>query len=662
LDDHTAPPPEDELHKEQAYLLQCRAERGDSVERLDRLILQLADETDEAMTQSRQILAERRMTLQSVDTHEFFGRISEKAGDRWYIGRVGIHDRSNNPLVVDWRAPVSAPFYQATAVEPMGLAARRRYVFESDALTGYFDEDLTDPTSDSRGGIADPILLEIGAARSGALKEIVATIQGEQDKVIRDQLRGVLVVQGGPGTGKTVVGLHRLAYLLYTYRHELAKKEVLVVGPSDVFLEYIGGVLPSLGEDSVKHRTVSSLIGVATPDDLAPPRPDDAQKTQADVFDVLSRLAESQISFAEEDIRLPIGTRYAKVPAGEINDLIERDLAVRRPYRDRRTRIRQIVRERLKSRGGDQASAKAMGDALNGLDRCLPSLTTARLMKLRESSERLGKAASGILDRDAYSALAYGRPRREWNLSDFVVEDACRMIVEGPKTVFAHVVVDEAQDLTGLELCILRERAPTGSLTVLGDLAQMTRPGGQTSWNSVTQVLGGVDARISVLSTGYRVPAEICTLANALLPLTDTDIEPTRSARSGTAPTMMQVASEESFQAVAEAASKYLQHYPTVGVLAPPDLLGDIQVELERAGLETVENLGDLSSTAVALLSFERCKGLEFDAVVAVEPSAYAHRNAVSARAAYVGLTRSVQELTVIYTSDPVGLAAHVNE
>ena len=204
-------------------------------------------------------VAEALQDLRTPGAGDFFGRIDEDR-DRWYIGRRHIEDERHDPVVIDWRAPIAAPFYRATSVDPLGLKHRRRFTLADGQITAYLDEQLDDPdAAGTASGIPDPVLAEIGAARTGAMREIVATIQAEQDVVIRAPMQQALIVQGGPGTGKTAVGLHRAAYLLFEHRRRLVRDGVLVVGPNKVFLDYIGNVLPSLGERSVQQRTVLDL-------------------------------------------------------------------------------------------------------------------------------------------------------------------------------------------------------------------------------------------------------------------------------------------------------------------------------------------------------------------------------------------------------------------
>ena len=293
-------------------------------------------------------VAEALDSLRSPGAGEFFGRIDEPAPNRtsiehWYIGRRHVENDTHDPVVVDWRAPISAPFYRATAIDPLGVVFRRRFTFDEGLMTAYLDEHLDDPDAvDVAAGIPDPVLAEIGAARSGAMREIVATIQAEQDIVIRAPIDQALIVQGGPGTGKTAVALHRAAYLLFEHRHRLARDGVLVVGPNRAFLDYIANVLPSLGERSVRQCTAIDLCipktEITAVDDVEAAR----WKGSADRLVELEQRALDAIQPPTDDVRVPIGARTARVLGGV----------------DRR-----MDRRRQVGRGPDQPAARTVAGA-----------------------------------------------------------------------------------------------------------------------------------------------------------------------------------------------------------------------------------------------------------------------------------------------------------
>ena len=256
----------------------------------------------------------------------FFGRLDYLDAERFYIGRRHVSDEQGDPLVIDWRAPISRPFYRASGTDPMGLRLRRRFGFQHGTVTAYEDENLerrtsmsTDLTDDNHSAILEA---EIERPRLGPMRDIVATIQPEQDDIVRADLATSVCVQGAPGTGKTAVGLHRAAYLLYTHREQLTRQGVLVVGPNASFLRYIGDVLPALGEIDAKQTTVEELnssVAVRATDAPATAR----IKGDARMAEVISRALWSQLSAATEGLVVPSGARRWRVPAYEADELVE---------------------------------------------------------------------------------------------------------------------------------------------------------------------------------------------------------------------------------------------------------------------------------------------------------------------------------------------------
>jgi DNA helicase IV len=427
-------------------------------------------------------------------------------------------------VVVDWRAPISAPFYRATAIDPLDVAFRRRFTLAEGELTAYLDEHLDDPDVAKRDGavatgIPDPVLAEIGAARSGAMREIVATIQAEQDIVIRAPIDQALIVQGGPGTGKTAVALHRAAYLLFEHRRRLARDGVLVVGPNRAFLDYIGNVLPSLGERSVRQCTVLELcvpkVEVTATDD-----PDLARwKGDAARLVDLECAALDRIEPPAGDVRVPIGARTHVFDRDLLASWVELAKSGVVPINQRRERLRVLAREELRRRcGGDDrwSEAAALKTAVNA---CWPTQKPAVLVD---------RILPGVRGR-----------RRRWTAADQLLVDEANTLLNGTPFTYGHVVVDEAQDHSAVALRVIGRRTPAGSLTLVGDVAQSTTPAGQERWADVFAHLGPtrVAGTVADLTIGYRVPEPILTVANRLLPLTGVDATASRSVRGdGTPP------------------------------------------------------------------------------------------------------------------------------
>ncbi|MDP9335884.1 MAG: AAA family ATPase, partial [Actinomycetota bacterium] len=339
-----------------------------------------------------------------------FGRIDEESGARWYVGRHHIDDGDGVPVVVDWRAGVATPFYRATLADPFGLERRRRFVFSARELTDVFEEDFTDPDSlAGAGGVPDPLLAELGRARTGQMRDIVATIQAEQDAIIRAPIETCLVVQGGPGTGKTAVGLHRAAFLLYEHRARLAREGVLVVGPNPVFLRYISQVLPSLGETSATQTTVDGLLALRFRIVAADPLAVAAIKGDGRLVDVIARGAADAIRVPAAGLTVRCRTRRLTLETDDVRALV--DAARRRdaPFATQRERFRQSLVRRAYDRYTDGVAIEldehdfgvallADAESRKAIDACWRSVSPVGLVRtLLTQRAFLARTGGGVL-------------------------------------------------------------------------------------------------------------------------------------------------------------------------------------------------------------------------------------------------------------------------
>ncbi len=623
-----------ELDAEQAYLaysLRCRDAMVQRFSTLD------PDASADAITKEyiEVTVSEALDDLATPGAGEFFGRITEEstpgnpASDTWYIGRRHIEDAHHEPVVVDWRAPIAAPFYRATHADPFGLAHRRRFTLADGALTAYLDEQLDDPDHDSAGsGIPDPVLAEIGAARTGAMKEIVATIQAEQDMVIRAPLEQVLVVQGGPGTGKTAVGLHRAAYLLFEHRRRLVRDGVLVVGPNKVFLDYIGNVLPSLGERSVQQRTALDLcvpkVEITGVDDADERR----RKGSEEMLAALEAACVAHVKVPDDDLKIPIGARVLTITRDEVAGWFAAALDAKGPVNKRRDSLRGMVeRDMLRRYDRDDVWMKA------------PALKAA-LTKAWPAQQPV-KVVDALLP-------GPGGKRRRWTVADQFLVDEANSLLVGTPFVYGHVVVDEAQDHSAVALRCIGRRSPSSSMTILGDLAQSTTPAGQRDWDDALRLLrlGDTAAEVAHLTIGYRVPAPILDVANRLLPFTGVSTQASRSVRAeGEAPSLRMVPSSELAAAVADEVKAVRHRHHNSGVVAPEALFPLIAEALEAVGLHAVDRVHSLEQFDVPVFHAEAVKGLEFDGVVVVNPYEIFDGSERGARLLYVAMTRAVQTL-----------------
>jgi DNA helicase IV len=659
--------PHPDLDAEQSYIddaYRCLAAMRDRTSRVADLADSAAQEVDSAIAQ-----AHLRHRLTSLDTDMdglSFGRLDEEAGDTWYVGRRHVEDARGDPVVVDWRADVAIPFYRATPVDALGLSRRRRFLMTGKRLDDLYDEVFDDPDSVDaarHGGIPDPLLVELERERTGEMRDIVATIAAEQDEVIRAQLESCLVVQGGPGTGKTAVGLHRAAFLLYEHRRQLDVEGVLVIGPNPIFLRYIGQVLPSLGETATRQTTLERLLAgtayraTGVDDDHAA-----AVKGDARMARVVARAVAGARRPPEEDLAVATAWGGITVTAAALGAALH-DVAARGvPHNVGRTAFRRqaarLVRTQLVRRRGDEAVPAEGLDAdlrrirawNRALDRAWPALTAPGVVRrLLTNRAALAEAADGLLGPDERAAILR-RPARKvsdepWTVADLAVLDEAEAAIAGPPRSYGHIVVDEAQDLSAMGLRALARRSPAASMTVLGDLAQATAPGAQESWDEAIAHLGGpATATRADLDLGYRVPASIMDMANRLLAEAAPGVTPCRSVRAGGRPPVF-VAADDVGGEVRRAVAELTAEFGTVAVVVPDALRAEV------AGLPD----------AVPALRPPEAKGLEFDAVVVVEPEAIAGGTARGLRLLYVALTRAVQELVVVHARPlPAGLAVPV--
>ena len=534
---------------------------------------------------------------------------------------------------------MSAPFYRATAVDPLGVALRRRFTLVDGELTAYLDVHLDDPdAADVAAGIPDPVLAEIGAARSGEMREIVATIQAEQDVVIRAPIDRALIVQGGPGTGKTAVALHRAAYLLFEHRRRLAREGVLVVGPNRAFLDYIANVLPSLGERSVRQCTALDLcipkVPITGVDDADTAR----WKGSAERLAELEQRALAGIVASGDDVRVPIGARNHVFPAAEIADWVETAKSATLPINQRRERLRVLAQQALRRRcGGDDRWSEA-GPLKAALSAVWPTQKPVTLV-------------------DRYLPGPRGK-RRAWTAADQFLVDVANTLLNGTPFTYGHVVVDEAQDHSAVALRVIGRRSPDGSCTLVGDVAQSTTPAGQERWEEVFDHLG-TTGDVADLTIGYRVPEPILRLANRLLPLTGVDATASRSVRVDGDPPAWHIVTESELAVAAAGVAVTVKHrHRLTGVVAPAALHASVADALAAEGLVPVDHVHELAPADVPLFTPDAVKGLEFDGVVVVDPHAILDGTALGARLLYVAMTRAVQELAFVAAAPPPSLLA----
>ncbi|MEU5460328.1 HelD family protein [Streptomyces althioticus] len=600
----------------------------------------------------------------------FFGRLDfgtdepGHAGQTYHVGRLRITEHpAAPPLVIDWRAPVSRTFYQASARAPLGVTVRRRFGWASGSqgdsrdLTGLEDEHLA-RGEDRVSGI---VAREIERPRFGPMRDIAATIQPEQDDLVRGDLGLTVCVQGAPGTGKTAVGLHRAAYLLYTHPQRMRRGGLLVLGPNRTFLTYIAEVLPSLGETGVRQSTLAEEIArhpVTGKDD----EPTALLKHDARTAELLRRALYARVRNDHGDsLAVPDGSYRWRVE-GEASARIVADvLDEEPPYavgRERvRARIVRAVQDQAERRGGPRGAAwvrriERARPVSAYVDAVWPAVRPEQVVaELLSDGDRLARAADGILDAEEQRALLWTRPPRSWrsarwSAADLLLLDEVAGLIEHPDG-YGHVVVDEAQDLSPMECRAIARRAAFGSLTVLGDLAQGTTPWASRSWPGTLRHLGRPEAAVVPLTTGFRVPQAVVELTNRLLRRLDVEVPEARSLRpDGELRSRIVDAPADVPGTVVVAVRDALEREGSVGVVAADADVPLLRDTLAAAGVEAAapESL----EARVAVIPASVAKGLEYDHVVAVEPAAIAEAEERGLHRLYVVLTRAVSRLEVV--------------
>ncbi|MGA5519340.1 HelD family protein [Streptomyces pseudogriseolus] len=600
----------------------------------------------------------------------FFGRLDfgpdqpDHAGQSYHVGRLRITEHpAAPPLVVDWRAPVSRTFYQASARDPQGVTVRRRFGWapgskgDSRDLTGLEDEHLARGEQRVSGIVAR----EIERPRVGPMRDIAATIQPEQDDLVRGDLGLTVCVQGAPGTGKTAVGLHRAAYLLYTHPRRMRRGGLLVLGPNRTFLTYIAEVLPSLGETGVRQSTLVEEIArhpVTGEDDERAA----LLKHDARTAEVLRRALYARVRTGHgEPLAVPDGSYRWRVDGDALARIVTGVLEERPPYavgRERvRARIVRAVQDQAERRSGPRGAAwvrrieRARGVTAY-VDAVWPDVRPEQVVaEVLSDAERLGRAAGGILDADEQRALLWARPPRSWrsaawSAADLLLLDEVAGLIGHPEG-YGHVVVDEAQDLSPMECRAIARRAAFGSLTVLGDLAQGTTPWAARSWLGTLRHLGRPEAAVVPLTTGFRVPQAVVELTNRLLRRLDVDVPAARSLRPDGEVAGRVVADPADVPgAVVAAVREALKREGSVGVVASDADVPKLLEALEEAGVEV--SGPDALEARVSVVPASLVKGLEYDHVVAVEPAAIAEAEERGLHRLYVVLTRAVSRLEVV--------------
>ncbi|HWF81776.1 MAG TPA: ATP-binding domain-containing protein [Streptosporangiaceae bacterium] len=591
--------------------------------------------------------------------------------EEFHVGRRHVHDPDGHPVVIDWRAPVSRPFYRASQADPMNLARRRRFGFNGGQLTAYEDELFTRVRTAGRvdGPAAEPamsriMIEEIERPRSGAMRDIVATIQPEQDDIVRADATLSVCVQGAPGTGKTAVGLHRVAFLLYAYRERMSRGGVLVLGPNRAFLTYIRNVLPALGEFDATQTSVTELLATV------PIRGVDSELTasikgDARMAEVLKHALWERLREPAEAIMLARGSRRWRIStdrlAGLVAELRERGVRYGTGRDMLSHRIAHVILTQMEAAGEtcDDRTHEAVrrtSQVKTAVNAIWPKADPVRVVfDLLGDPQSLARSADGVLSDAEQQAIVWAKPPRSpgsarWSAADAVLIDEVTDLIARTASL-AHIVVDEAQDLSAMACRAIGRRATTGSVTVLGDIAQGTTAWAARSWEQMLGDLGKPETALEILNTGYRVPRQILDFASRLLTLIAPDLEPARSIRQDAGSLAINAVSAGDLDgALARVCAAALALPGSVAVITADSDAAKAAQALREADLPHAVLDGEAESAQLTVVPVGLAKGLEFDHVIVVEPATIADAEARGLQRLYVALTRAVSRLTILHT------------
>ena len=676
-----------DVASEQAYLDHAH----ECLEHARELALKLASTVEVGAGGTSQARYEREVINENIsdrlgqldigDASLVFGRIDhdETFGDSLYIGRVGVWDRKQDPVVVDWRAPASEPFYRATGVDPMGLDRRRHFATRGRRLIDIDDElfgDLSRLDKEAAAGKKiqgrGALISALETARTGRLGDIVATIQGEQDEIIRAPLAGLLVVQGGPGTGKTVVALHRAAYLLYTHRFPLQDQGVLVIGPNRLFLGYIEQVLPSLGEAGVRLSVLSDLVVPKVRTNVIESEDVSAVKGDIKIAQLISRAVRQRERRLRDDFRTGFGLQHLRVSVHDSEMIVKEAQRRFRTHNAARKFVEAEFFEALATSGREEVDAGVIRDRIRwtepvreALEWMWPLLSPAQLLHDLFGSRALLRTAGRGLYTEAEIELLYRDPTTRaddviWSFSDAPLLDEARANLgfrpghrQGDSVrTYGHIVIDEAQDLSPMALRMISRRSLNGSMTVVGDIAQATGSWAHDSWDEVIDLLPQKRTPESrELRTGYRIPAPAMALAARVLAEAAPGVSPPNAIREDGEEPRVEF-TDDLLHALPAMIRDEIAHDDSgnIAVIVPSSLVEPVEVLLASAGIEFGGATRSGLNAQVTLVPAPLVKGLEVDAAIVIEPGRIVTEERQGMRALYVALTRATKRVSVLHT------------
>jgi DNA helicase IV len=639
-----------------------------------------------ALTQPVNTLAggklENLRLLGDVNDDVCFANFTKEDQSKIYLGKYLVTDSNFDALVVSWKAPVASDFYRANLANACGLIGKRRFIFNSpnklrdleEVIFKDLEANVKNLTRSSEADVSDAVLDELEKGSSGSLKDIIKTIHASQYDIISSKRGGLHVIQGAPGTGKTVVGVHRASWLLFPGNDEQLKADkVLILGPNAAFIRYIEDLVPSLGEDKISHKDLSKLgpnISVTAIDSFEAAK----LKSSSRMKTLLTKAVKDRLRIPDEDINftVPGQNQNIKISFESINKRINELRTEKHNYMSGRSAFRIWLLNEINDilQGGKgirklvsrNSTYVKESDVDSLTEKIWPSMSAVNLIKdLYSSQARLLSAAkdSDFLVNELVMLEKKSANQNDgWSISDIALIDYVDTLLNGQKEIYDYIIVDEAQDLTPMQIESIKKRSSNGDILLMGDLAQATGVLLYSSWQQLADLLGTTISRLDELEFGYRVPKQIFEYATKVLSYIDPKLKPPRLVREVSESPVININLENvtMYTLVMDIIQEKFGE-GIVGLIVSDDILVDFCEGLKEFGVSFTELNSAGLVKGINVVPVSRQKGLEFDTVVIYEPKAILEIPLTGLRHLYVAITRSLNSLHFYCADDlPVEL------
>ena len=599
-----------------------------------------------------------------------FANFTKEDDSKIYLGKYLVTDSDFEALVISWKAPAAADFYRATHINACGLIGKRRFIFNSpnklkdleEVIFKDLEANIKNLTRSSETDVSDAVLDELEKGSSGSLKDIIKTIHASQYDIISSKRGGLHVIQGAPGTGKTVVGVHKASWLLFPGNDDQLKADkVLILGPNAAFIRYIEDLVPSLGDEKITHKDLSKLgpnISVTVNESFEVAK----LKGSLRMKKLLIKAVKDRLRIPDEDINftVPGQSQNIKISFESINERINELRTEKHNYMSGRSAFRIWLLNEINDilQGGkgirklvSRNSAFIKESDVDSLtEKIWPSVSAVNLIRdLYSSQSRLLNAAkdSDFLVNELVQLEKKSTAQNDgWSISDIALIDYVDTLLNGQKEIYDYIIVDEAQDLTPMQIESIKKRSSNGDILLMGDLAQATGVWLYSSWQQLVDLLGTTISRFDELEFGYRVPKQIFEYATKVLSYIDPKIKPPRLVREVSESPVVNINLENltMYNLVTDIINDKFGD-GIVGLIVSDDMLADVCEDLKLFGMSFTELDSAGLVKGINVVPVSRQKGLEFDSVVIYEPKAILEIPLTGLRHLYVAITRSLNSL-----------------